>query len=49
MTGPAARTSQAGSGLQGLADRVGAIDGRLSVESPARTRHPLVADLPVAP
>lgn len=36
-----------GSGLQGLADRVGAIDGHLAVESRAGVGTRLVADLPV--
>ena len=37
-----------GSGLQGLADRVGAIDGRLAVDSRPGKGTRLVADLPVA-
>lgn len=38
-----------GSGLQGLSDRVGAIDGRLSVVSRPGHGTRLIADLPVAP
>ena len=36
----------AGSGLRGLADRVGALDGRISVESPAGGGTTLRAEIP---
>jgi PAS domain S-box-containing protein len=38
---------QAGSGLRGLADRVSALDGRLSVDSPAGSGTRVVAELPL--
>ncbi len=37
-----------GSGLRGLADRVGALDGRLRIESPAGDGTRLVAEIPCA-
>jgi signal transduction histidine kinase len=37
----------AGSGLRGLADRVGALDGRISVESPAGEGTTLRAEIPL--
>ena len=36
----------AGSGLRGLTDRVGALDGRLSVESPPGEGTTLRAEIP---
>jgi signal transduction histidine kinase len=39
----------AGSGLRGLADRVAALDGMLSVDSPARRGTRVFARLPLAP
>jgi signal transduction histidine kinase len=41
-------TADAGSGLRGLADRVEAAGGRLSVESPARGGTRVVAEIPCA-
>ena len=47
-TASAARDLDGGSGLRGLRDRVETLDGRLEVESLARTRHAaFCADLPV--
>jgi signal transduction histidine kinase len=37
-----------GSGLRGLADRLAALDGRLSLESPAGQGTRLRAELPVS-
>ena len=37
-----------GSGLRGLADRVAALDGRFSVESPAGAGTRLRAEIPLA-
>lgn len=36
-----------GSGLQGLADRLAAVDGRLEIESPARGGTLVAAAIPV--
>ena len=41
--------SERGTGLQGLADRVGAIGGSLAVDSPRGGGTRVVADIPVAP
>jgi signal transduction histidine kinase len=38
-----------GSGLRGLADRVAALDGRLSLESPAGRGTHLRAEIPCPP
>ena len=48
-TGPGGADPARGTGLQGLADRVGAIDGRLTVESRPGSGTRLIADLPVQP
>jgi len=37
-----------GSGIQGLADRLAAVDGRLEIESPARGGTLVAAAIPVA-
>ena len=41
------RRSDAGSGLRGLADRVAAIGGHLSIDSPVGGGTRLVAELPI--
>jgi signal transduction histidine kinase len=38
-----------GSGLRGLADRVGAVDGRLAVESPPGAGTTVRVEIPCAP
>ena len=43
----AARIPAAGSGLRGLADRVGALDGSLALDSPPGSGTTLRAEIPV--
>ena len=45
-TASAAPAKTAGSGLRGLADRIGALDGRLSIESPEGGGTRLRAEIP---
>jgi signal transduction histidine kinase len=47
-SGPGGATVRAGSGLQGLADRVGAVRGTLSLVSPPGSGTAITADLPCA-
>ena len=41
-------TPDRGSGLRGLADRVGALDGQLTIESPPGGGTRIIADIPCA-
>ena len=47
MTGAAVPTSSAGSGLVGLADRVGTLGGHLSLHSPPGAGTNLQIELPL--
>ena len=46
-TGPGGADERLGSGLRGLADRVEAVDGPLTIEQPRRRRHPTHREVPV--
>ena len=48
MTASAARCPGRGTGLRGLADRVEALGGRLTVDSPLGAGTTLRAEIPVA-
>jgi len=47
--GTGGATPDGGTGLRGLADRVGALDGRLTVESPPGRGTRILAEIPCAP